>query len=223
VSPMSLEFALTAFASIFAILNPIGNIPVYIAITEGYTPEQKNRVIRKVVIVIVGVLVTFGLLGNFIFDIYGITIPAFKIAGGLLLFSIAYSMVLGQMSGTKMTPQEKDEAAEKDEVGVVPLGIPLFAGPGAITTVMIYISYAMDGSDVAFDLASIFVSIIAIAIISFIMLRFADPIFVKMGRSGAMAFSRIMGLLLAAIAIEFVLSGGFQAIEEFWHVEPLML
>jgi len=220
---MSLEFALTAFASIFAILNPIGNIPVYIAITEGYTPEQKNRVIRKVVIVIVGVLITFALLGNYIFDIYGITIPAFKIAGGLLLFSIAYSMVLGQMSGTKMTPQEKDEAAEKDEVGVVPLGIPLFAGPGAITTVMIYISYAMDGSDVAFDLASIFISIIAIAIISFVMLRFADPIFAKMGRSGAMAFSRIMGLLLAAIAIEFVLSGGFQAIEEFWHVEPLIL
>ncbi|QLH75062.1 MAG: NAAT family transporter [Methanomassiliicoccales archaeon] len=220
---MGLEFALTAFASIFAILNPIGNIPVYVAITEGYTPEQKRRVRNKVCIVSGGVLFVFAILGNYIFDIYGITIPAFKIAGGLLLFSISYSMVRGQLSNTKITPAEHDEAASKEEVGVVPLGIPLFAGPGAITTVMIYISYALDSSDAAFDIFAVFLGIFLTVVISYFLLKYSDAIFARMGKSGAAAFSRIMGLLLAAIAIEFVLSGSFQAVEEFWHVSPLAL
>ncbi|MFA5314143.1 MAG: MarC family protein, partial [Methanomassiliicoccales archaeon] len=80
---------------------------------------------------------------------------------------------------------------------------------------------ALDGSDVVFDLVSIFVGIVTIAVMSYFMLRFSDPIFAKMGKSGAAAFSRIMGLLLAAIAIEFVLSGSFQAIEEYWNLSPL--
>jgi multiple antibiotic resistance protein len=218
---MGLEFALTAFASIFAIVNPLGNIPVYVAITEGYTPEQKRRVRNKSCLVAGAILVVFALLGNYIFEIYGITIPAFKIAGGLLLFSVAYAMVNGRLSKTKMTDDEHAEAEEKEEVGVVPLGTPLFAGPGAITTVMIYVSYATAGSSVGFDLAAIFASIAITIFISFLLLKYADPIFQRMGKSGAAAFTRIMGLLLAAIAVEFILSGGFQAIEDFWHIVPL--
>lgn len=218
---MGLEFALTAIASIFAIVNPIGNLPVYIAITEGYTIEQKRRVRYKACLVAGSLLAIFALLGNYIFEIYGITIPAFKIAGGLLLFSISYSMVQGRISKTKITPDETDEATAKEEVGVVPLGIPLYAGPGAITTVMIYISYATAGSDVAFDLASVFIGIVLTIGISYILLIFADPIFNRMGKSGAAAFTRIMGLLLAAIAVEFILSGTFQSIEEFWHIAPM--
>lgn len=94
---MSFEFAITVFAAIFAIVNPIGNIPVFVAITQDYTPEQKSRVIRKVCIVAASVLFAFGIFGNYIFVLYGITIPAFKIAGGLLLFSIAFNMTRGQV------------------------------------------------------------------------------------------------------------------------------
>ncbi|OPY34551.1 MAG: hypothetical protein A4E32_00280 [Methanomassiliicoccales archaeon PtaU1.Bin124] len=218
---MGLEFALTAFASIFAIVNPLGNIPVFVAITEGYTPEQKRRVRNKTCLVAGGILIVFALLGNYIFELYGITIPAFKIAGGILLFSIAFSMVRGQLSRTKMTEAEHEEAAEKEEVGVVPLGIPLFAGPGAITTVMIYVSYATAGDSVGFDLLAIFAGIFFTMIISLLLMKYSDPVFAKMGKSGAAAFTRIMGLLLAAIAVEFMLSGGFSAIEEFWHIRPL--
>ena len=218
---MGLEFALTAFASIFAIVNPLGNIPVFVAITEGYTPEQKRRVRNKACLVAGAILVIFALLGNYIFALYGITIPAFKIAGGILLFSIAFSMVGGKMSRTKITEDEHEEAVEKEEVGVVPLGIPLFAGPGAITTVMIYVSYATGGSEVGFDLIAIFLSIAVTMFISLVLLKYADPVFQRMGKSGAAAFTRIMGLLLAAIAVEFMLSGGFSAIEEFWHIAPL--
>lgn len=218
---MGLEFALTAFASIFAIVNPLGNIPVYVAITEGYTPEQKKRVRNKSCLVAGAILVIFALLGNYIFALYGITIPAFKIAGGLLLFSVAFAMVQGRLSKTKMTEDEHEEAAEKEEVGVVPLGIPLFAGPGAITTVMIYVSYASSSTSVGFDLAAIFFSIFVTMAISYLLLRYADPIFARMGKSGAAAFTRIMGLLLAAIAVEFILSGSFQAIQDFWHIVPM--
>lgn len=215
---MSFEFAITVFAAIFAIVNPIGNIPVFVAITQDYTPEQKNRVIRKVCIVAASVLLAFGIFGNYIFAIYGITIPAFKIAGGMLLFSIAFNMTRGAVGRTKMTGEEHEEALEKEEVGVVPLGIPLFAGPGAITTVMIYISFATTSSDVLFDLSAIFLSIIATVVASYFLLHYAEPIFSRMGKSGAGAFTRIMGLLLAAIAIEFIITGTFSAIDSYYHI-----
>jgi len=215
---MDLAFAVTAFAAIFAIMNPVGNIPVFVAITEGYTPELKRKVINKACFVAGGILVIFALFGNYIFDLYGITIPAFKIAGGVLLFSIAFTMTKGQLTKSKMTDEEEQEATEKEEVGVVPLGIPLFAGPGAITTVMIYVSYALDSPDATFDFISIFIGIFATLIISFVLLRYADPLFNRMGKSGTMAFTRIMGLLLAAMAVEFILSGCFEAVSHYWGV-----
>jgi multiple antibiotic resistance protein len=213
---MDLAFAISAFASIFAIVNPVGNIPVFVAITEGYTPELKKKVRGKVCLVAGGVLVVFALFGNYIFDLYGITIPAFKIAGGILLFSIAFTMTRGQMTRSKISDEEAHEASEKEQVGVVPLGIPLFAGPGAITTVMIYVSYAQKSSDVAFDMLSIFMGILITVIIAFFLLKYAGPLFTRMGKSGAMAFTRIMGLLLAAMAVEFMISGGFEAVSNYW-------
>jgi len=191
---------------------------VFVAITEGYTPELKRKVINKVCLVAGGILIIFALFGNYIFDIYGITIPAFKIAGGALLFSIAFTMTKGQLTKAKMTDEEEKEATEKEEVGVVPLGIPLFAGPGAITTVMIYVSYAQSSSDPVFDFISIFIGIIVTIAISFVMLKYADPLFKRMGRSGTMAFTRIMGILLAAMAVEFVLSGTFEAVSNYWSL-----
>ena len=215
---MDLAFAVTAFASIFAVMNPVGNLPVFVAITEGYSPELKRKVRNKVCIVAGSVLVVFALFGNVIFDLYGITIPAFKIAGGILLFSIAFTMTRGQLTKSKMTEEEAEEASEKEEVGVVPLGIPLFAGPGAITTVMIYVSYAQDSGEPALNLLFIFLGIFATVAISFVLLKYAEPLFSRMGKSGAMAFTRIMGLLLAAMAVEFVLSGTFEAVSNHWGI-----
>ncbi len=215
---MDLAFAVTAFASIFAVVNPVGNLPVFVAITEGYSPELKRKVRNKVCIVAGSVLVVFALFGNVIFDLYGITIPAFKIAGGILLFSIAFTMTRGQLTKSKMTEEEAEEASEKEEVGVVPLGIPLFAGPGAITTVMIYVSYAQDSGEPTLNLLFLFLGIFATVAISFVLLTYAEPLFSRMGKSGAMAFTRIMGLLLAAMAVEFVLSGTFEAVSNHWGI-----
>ena len=211
---MSLEFAVTTFAAIFAIVNPIGNVPFFVAVTEGYTKEMRRQVIVKICLVVIVVLCGFAIFGQYIFAIYGITIPAFKIAGGALLFTIAFSMLQGQRSKAKITDEDQDDLMAKEEIGIVPLGIPLFAGPGAITTVMIYASFAAGQPDPV-DLLSIFISIFATVGISYVLLSYSQPIFDRMGRSGAMAFSRIMGLLLAAVAVQFILSGIFQAYNAF--------
>jgi multiple antibiotic resistance protein len=211
---MSWEFAITAFASIFAIVNPLGNIPFFVTVTEGYSAEEKKRVIIQICIVMTVVMVAFGLFGNIIFAIYGITIPMFKIAGGLLLFSVAFAMMKGERSRAKITEDERQEAMHREEIGVVPLGIPLFAGPGAITTVMIYVSYAMDSAegDVYFNLFSVFLAIFLTTIISYFSLIYSERIFKRMGRSGAAAFGRVIGLLLAAVAVGFVINGVFDAV-----------
>jgi multiple antibiotic resistance protein len=211
---MNLDFALGAFVSIFAIVNPVGNIPIYEAVTEGYSKELKRKVAVKICLVTTAVLFVFAVFGQWIFSLYGITIPAFKIAGGLLLFSVAFSMMQGQRSRAKLSEEDQEEAMEKEEVGIVPLGIPLFAGPGAITTVMIYVSEATSRSDGFLDIISVFIGIVLTVLISYFLLHYSERIFMRMGRSGAMAFSRVMGLLLAAVAVSFMLSGVFQAIRD---------
>ena len=200
---MSTQFAIEAFVAIFAIVNPIGNIPFFVTLTQGYSPKEKKDVIIKIIIVAIAVLVIFGLIGNYIFMLFGITIPAFGIAGGILLLTIAFSMLHGQKPRTKLTQQDREEALAREAVGIVPLGIPMFAGPGAITTIMIYMSRQTG----VFDMFAIFASIFATMAVSFILLTYSDRIFSRMGRMGALAISRIMGLILAAIAIQFIIDG----------------
>lgn len=217
-----LAFAVTVFASIFAIVNPVGNIPFFVTVTEGYTKEERKKVIIKICVVTLVVLVAFGIFGQYIFQLYGITIPMFKIAGGLLLFSVAFSMMKGERSRAKITEDERQEAMQKEEVGVVPLGIPLFAGPGAITTVMIYVSEGVNGTNDLGYLAivSVFLAIGLTVLISYLLLTYAQNVFDRVGRSGAAAFGRIMGLLLAAVAIGFIMSGVFDATTLYIQTHP---
>lgn len=206
------ELTVSAFATVFAIVNPIGNIPFFYALTEGYSNEDRRKVVVKTCLVTAAVLFIFALFGQWIFSLYGITIPSFRIAGGILLFTIAFSMLQGQRSKTKLTDEEKKDALEKESIGIVPLGIPMFAGPGAITTVMILVSGTSSGPDATVELVAISVAIILTVVISYLILTHSDRIFGLMGRSGAMAFSRIMGLLLAAVAVNFIMRGIAQAI-----------
>jgi len=205
---MESEFLLGAVATVFAIVNPIGNVPFFQAVTEGYSHEDRRRVAVKTCLVLVCVLAVFAVFGNWIFEVYNITIPAFRIAGGILLFSIAFSMLHGQKSRTKISEEERAEALGRDEVGIVPLGIPMFAGPGSITTIMILVSDASSsGGDALPELAAIAAAVLITAAASFLLLTYSDKVFGWMGRSGANAFSRIMGLLLSAVAVNIVLTG----------------
>ena len=151
------------------------------------------------------ILTLFALLGRFLFAVFGFTLGAFEIAGGILLFLVAFDMLQGEMTRTKFTSQDKEAAsARRDEIAVVPLGIPLLAGPGAISTVMIYEGSA--GSD-PWIIVATFIAILVTACATFVVLRFGQPILSKLGRTGVMAMTRVLGLILAALGVQFVLNG----------------
>jgi multiple antibiotic resistance protein len=204
---MDLNFALAVIVAVFAIVNPIGNVSFYVTLTEGYDRREKQAVVRKVVLVSGGILAIFALVGNYIFEMFSITVPAFRIAGGILLLNIAFSMMQGRHSRTKITAKDRQEALEREAIGIVPLGVPMFAGPGSITTVMIYMAVATS-EGVDFELVTlVFVAILITMMLSYIILSYSERIFQRMGRMGALAFSRIMGLILAAMAVQFVMDG----------------
>jgi multiple antibiotic resistance protein len=207
---MELAYALSVFVAIFAIANPIGIIPFFTAITRDYSLDEQRQVATKAVAVATGTLIIFALVGRYIFLFFSITIPAFRIAGGILLFSVAFTMLFGAMPGTKTTEVEKRESIERDDVGVTPMGIPMIAGPGTISTVMLFISRG----DLGVTLV-VLGSVLIIMGLTYICLTNADRIFARMGKVGALAISRIMGLILATVAIQFLINGAHEIAMEW--------
>ncbi len=203
---VDLAFGATAMASIFAIVDPLGVVPFFSVLTEEMNPTEKQDIVSKACLTATITLGVFAIFGQWIFAAFGFTIPAFKIAGGILLFGVALEMLHGERSRSRLTPQEREETLERDEVAVVPLGIPLLAGPGAITTVMIYMTAPVrDATDKLFVFGGILVSVLA----AFVLLHYADRVFKRLGRTGTRAVGRVMGLLLAAIAVQFIIDGVF--------------
>ena len=201
---VDVAFGATAMASIFAIVDPLGVIPFFSALTEDMTPAEKREVISKSCLVATTTLGVFAVFGQFIFAAFGFTIPAFEIAGGILLFVVAFEMIHGERPRTKMTESERADALEREDIGAIPLGVPLLAGPGAITTVMIYMTTPVgDPADKMFIFAGILVAILT----GFFLMHYADRIFRRIGRTGTKVLGRIMGLLLAAIAVQFIING----------------
>lgn len=205
-------FYLSVAAAIFAVLNPIGAVPTLMALTENFTLEERKRVVMKSVMVAGGMIIGFMLIGVYIFSILGIDISDFKVAGGILLFKVAFDMLQGRTSNTKLTEQEKDESLEREAIGIVPIGTPLLAGPGTITTAIIYFNNASTGLS---DKFMVFLSTVTVIIISYAVLRFSVPLFSRLGKTGSLLISRIMGLLLASIAIEFVTTGLLSIVSSF--------
>lgn len=199
-----IELYFTVTAAIFAVLNPIGVVPTLMTLTEGYSREERARVVTKSVMVAGGMIIGFMLIGVYIFSILGIDISDFKVAGGILLFKVAFDMLQGRTSNTKLTKQEAEETLEREAVGIVPIGTPLLAGPGSITAAMIYFNSSSGGIP---GKLVIFCSAITVLVLSFIILKYSLPLFTKLGKTGSLLISRIMGLLLASIAIEFVTTG----------------
>lgn len=200
----SLIFLLTVLAAIFALVNPLGAVPTLVSLTEGFSDEERAKVIRKAIMVAGGMILGFMFLGEYIFSVLGIDISDFKIAGGILLFKVAFDMIQGKISSTKLTPLEKQDYLEREAVGIVPIGVPLLAGPGSITTAIIYFNSKSNG---ILDRFAVIGAIVIVMIIAFFVLKFSVRILNRLGRSGSLIISRIMGLLLAAIGVEFIVSG----------------
>lgn len=199
---MDLIFVLTAFTALFAIINPLGNVPFFVAVTDGMSREEKRGIAWRTALVAVVVLAIFTIAGVYIFALFGIGIASLRIAGGLLVFKVGFDMMHGKRSETKRTAEEREEALERQAVGIVPLGVPLHAGPGAISTVMLLANQnGPETMPVIILLAALVMGI------AYVLLVNGDRIFERMGRIGTLAFSRIMGLIIAAIAVEFFFAG----------------
>ena len=205
---INIEFFILCFSSLFALINPIGNIPILITLTENYTSVERNKIALKAVMFSFLVLLIFAMIGELIFSFYGITIHAFRIAGGILLFKISLDMVESKRSRTRTTPSEIEEAEEKDEIAFTPIGIPLIAGPGSIASIMILSSetnnYAENILLHKFYLFSALAFVLILTFLTFKVSKFLSKYF---GKSGLRIMQRIMGLILMVISIEFILKG----------------
>ena len=202
----SILFFVTVFVAVFSVLNPIGAIPTLMALTENYTPAERKRVIKRSITIAGGVVIAFMFIGIYIFSVLGINLSDFEVAGGILLFKVAFDMLQGKTSNTKMTSAEEQDTISREAVGVVPLGMPLLAGPGTITTTMIYFNLTSNSfGDKMFVLLAVILTLIA----AFVILRFSTILFKRLGKTGSLVISRIMGLLLAAIGIGFISHGIF--------------
>jgi multiple antibiotic resistance protein len=200
-----LGFLAEVVVSVFALVDPIGVLPFFVAMTQGFSEADRELVVRRAILVLGGVLAVFALLGNLLFEAFGFTLGAFEIAGGLILFLVAYDMIRGETTRTKLSDADRAEAlARRDEIAVVPLGIPLLAGPGAISTVMIYEGNA-HGDPVG--IAATFVAVAVATGLSFVILQYGQGILRRLGQVGVSVLARVMGLLLAAVAVQFVLNG----------------
>jgi multiple antibiotic resistance protein len=198
-----LQFALIAFTSIFVLVDPIAAVPTFLAMTTGSSREQRRHMVVRAALTCFVVLLTFSIAGTLIFKLFGITLAAFKIAGGLILGLIGMDMLKAKRSPTKETPDETEEGAEKEDVGIIPLGIPMLAGPGSISSVMVLMSQNTDWPH-----ALVVVGAIAAAAgVSFLVLAAADRVSSYLHETGIRILTRMMGLLLVAIAVQFVLNG----------------
>jgi len=200
-------FFVAVVVSIFAFVDPIGTLPFFVALTEGFSPADRQIVLQRAVLVLGSILTVFAVAGRFLFLAFGFSLAAFEIAGGILLFWVAFEMLNGELTRTKLGEADRADAlARRDEISVVPLGVPLLAGPGAISTVMIYEGSA--GGDPLSILAT-FVAIAITTAATFFVLRYGQGILRAIGRVGVMALTRVLGLLLAAVGVQFVLDGVF--------------
>ncbi|WP_394845642.1 MarC family protein [Pendulispora brunnea] len=196
-------YALLCFGSLFSIVDPFAALPVFLALVGAQPPEAQRRTALRAAVTLLVLLLTFGLAGTLIFKFFGITLSAFKIAGGIVLFGLGLEMMRAKDSDLRSTEAERTEAETKEDVGVIPLGIPLLSGPGAIATTMVLVGKAEGPA----QHAAIFMAIGAVALITFLVLRSAPVVARVLGRTGINLIGRIMGLILAALAMQFILDG----------------
>lgn len=204
---MDVKFAATAFATAFTIIDPIGMIPLTLAVTIPMPAQRRGRTVDQAVLVAAAVILVMGLIGRALLSYLGITLAAFTIAGGILLFLIAIDMLFARPTGAKHTQEEEREAAAADNPAVFPLAIPMIAGPGTIATVLLLVSLAHGST----ERLLLVVAAYAIALfITWLCMRGAARFLHRIGTTGIHVVSRVLGIILAALAVQFVVNGIIQ-------------
>jgi multiple antibiotic resistance protein len=201
------HFALLALTSVVFIVNPIAVIPTYLVIVGKQTADQRAATARRACIAATCILVAFAIGGRQIFNLFGITIDAFRVAGGLILWVVAMGMLHGERR-TQESETEITEGSAKSDVALTPLAMPMLAGPGAISTVMVLAGQAASTT----DKLAVYGAVIVTMGLSWIVLRLGERVVRRMGETGIRVMTRIMGLLLASVAVQFVMTGARNAL-----------
>ena len=199
------RFAVLALSSIFFLVDPFAAIPAFLAITGSADAVRRKRMARKGALTCFIVLTGFALGGQLIFRMFGITLPAFEVAGGLILLLIGLDMLEAKRSPTAEAHGDTEEATAKEDAGIVPLGIPMLAGPGAISSVMVLVGQVP--SLWHWEMAAILGSITITCLVSYWVLAGAGRVRQVMGETGIRILVRIMGLLLVALAMQYFVNG----------------
>jgi multiple antibiotic resistance protein len=206
--PVYATYSLICFGSLFSIVDPFAAVPIFLVLVGQQPRATQNRIALRATLTCFGVLTAFAAAGSVIFTFFGITIPAFKVAGGILLFGVAFDMLRAKPSPTKTTQEERSEAESKEDVGLIPMGIPLLSGPGAMATATVLAGKAHGW----LEHAGLHLAILAVSAITLVVLRSSMLIGRVLGKTGLNVIGRIMGLILAALAVQFILDGVREAL-----------
>jgi len=199
---METGFLIKSFLTLFTIIDPIGGVPFFLSITAGCSEEEKKKIALRASFTAFLTLLIFLWIGEYLLSFFQISVSSFKIAGGILLFLIAIEMLFGKTTQVKTTEKETLKVKEKEDISIVPLGIPYLAGPGAITTTIIFSETC--GISTKLALSGI---IFLVLLVTFVIFSKSSKISKLLGELGTKAIVRILGLILASIAIEYITTG----------------
>ncbi|VVB95630.1 MarC family integral membrane protein [uncultured archaeon] len=198
-----LTFLIYAFTSIFAIVNPVSGVMAFISMTTHMSKADKIYVARRSVLIACVIALIFSVLGDFILRLFNITADSLRVAGGVLLFLVAIDMLFARTTRESITSEELKDAAQRENISIFPIAMPLLTGPGAITTIIVLIKTAD-----SLDLKLVVIGAILLTFIfTFLIFRFSDYFNRVVGMTGMLVMTRIMGLFLAAIAVDFISTG----------------
>jgi multiple antibiotic resistance protein len=200
----SFAFFVKALITLLTVVEPLGLAPLVLGLTAGLTTAARARIVTRAVLIAAGIIAFFGVLGRVLLSALGITSAAFSIAGGALLFLVAIDMLFGRQSGARETPREEEEAQGREDISVFPLAIPLIAGPGTITTVILLVDQA---GGVPINWALLVGATLLTLAVSWLSMRLSLVVQRVLGTTGVLVLARVEGLLLAALAVEFILDG----------------
>jgi multiple antibiotic resistance protein len=210
---MDLSRIIEIFVTFFIIVDPIGVVPIFIAITTGVSKKLKKTIAYRAVVFSIFVVLLFAFMGKNILEFLGIDIDAFQVAGGVLLFILAYDMLNAHFTDIKTTKEEREEVREKlieeQAIWVVPLAIPTLTGPATMSSIIVFIS----NSSTIFEKIAVILSIIITLIIAYYFMVFSDKILNKLGTSGLNAANRILGIILLSISVKMIITG----LKKLWY------
>jgi multiple antibiotic resistance protein len=199
----SLGFFIYTFTTILVVVSPISGVVTFISLTSKMTHEDKNKIARKAVTLACFIALFFAITGNLMLNLFSVSVDSLRVAGGILLFSIAFDMMHAKVSGESITEEEISQSQERKDIWVFPIGLPLLTGPGTISTVIVL----MGGAQSIEQKIIILVSILLTFVVCLYIFLFSRKIHKLIGYNGMLVFTRLMGLLLAALAVDLTAKG----------------